>query len=72
MTNSAVHFEPEQFKFRSGRERGRKDIQSLLDGVELRAALAADGDDGLGHSLWGASPDCNGTARKFSRRILGA
>jgi len=70
VTHAAVHFKTDQFEFGSRRERGREDFQGLPDGVQLGAALAANGDDDFGH-LPGRSPDCNGTLCKFSRRIFG-
>src|SRR6266566_1204908 len=70
MTDPAVHFEPDQLELRSGRKAWGKEFHCLFDAVDLRAALAADGDDGFGHSLGRSTPDCNGTASAFSLRIF--
>lgn len=71
MADAAVHFHAHQFEFRVGRKIGRENFQGLLDGVELRAALAANGDDDFGHSLSRRSQHCNGSQHKFSPRIFG-
>ncbi len=52
MAYAAVHFKTDQFEFGGGWKKRGENLQGLLDSLELRAALAANGDDDFGHSRW--------------------
>src|SRR5713101_3701947 len=55
--------------FSFGGRHGRQRRERLVHRVELRAALAADGEDDLFHSNENQRADCNGSLLEFSLRI---
>src|SRR6266571_5218366 len=69
VTDSAFHFHADDFKLSFGSQHRRKRPERFVHRVELRAALAADGEDDLFHSNENQRADCNGTLLEFSLRI---
>ena len=69
MADSAFHFHADDFELSFGSQHGRKRPERFVHRVELRATLAADGEDDLFHSNENQRADCNGTLLEFSLRI---
>src|SRR3989441_993893 len=69
VTDSTFHFHADDFELSFGGQHGRKRPERLVHRVELRAALAADGEDDLFHLERCRHADCNGTWLEISLGI---
>jgi hypothetical protein len=72
MADAAFHFHADDFQFRILNESCREGLERLRDGVELGAALAANGDDDFSHRRETRCADSNGCAGEISLRNCAA